>query len=164
LKILSFRGTSEMIHQMAGDLWKAYENTPQEWNGAFADRIVASAVLEILPRDPEHLNGTFSFCRATGLNQARMRLSIAHGCYQSLDAFARTPARAAHHQAIAACARENRIARIEPLKPREPATHGQCPYFRVNGERIGCPFAANQNEDVRAIYQACVDDPAHRAG
>ena len=161
LKIQSFLNTSELVYGMTNDLVQAYEKCPEEWDVDLGDSIVSNAVLDILPRDPEHLNGTFAFCRATGLNQDRMRVSIAHGCFQTLAALARTPKRTAIHHAMTSCLASERMAKVEHLQPRLFDGEGQCPYFRVAAKRIQCPFAQSAKADVRAIYDACVADAAH---
>jgi hypothetical protein len=48
------------------------------------NNIINAAVLPVYPADKDHLNDTFAFCRTPGLDDKRLRLSIADGCFQTM--------------------------------------------------------------------------------
>ncbi len=50
----------------------------------FLNGIVNAAVMPVYPADADHLNGTYEFCAAMGMDRARIRRSIADGCFQTM--------------------------------------------------------------------------------
>ena len=70
--------------------------------------IVNAAILPVFPRDLEHLNGTFQFCKSLGLRKERVRRSIANGCYEMLVQIYNL--RAGSRIAAGACHRSQRRA------------------------------------------------------
>src|SRR5207245_6162818 len=66
-------------------LLDAYDGKePYEGLPKFMDAMVPAAVLKIAPTDRDHINDTFAFCSATGVNKTRVGKSIADGCFQTL--------------------------------------------------------------------------------
>ena len=160
VKVGSFEKTSEIVHTMTERLIKAYEHCPEKVNASFVNSMVSVSVLKVLPQDQDHLNGTFAFCRAMGLDKKRMALSIAHGCFQTLSALVKEPAEGTIvAKSLASCREEERIAKLVRVRqPRVPG-EGQCPFYKVEDEHPQCPF--HGTGEVGAIYTACVEAASH---
>lgn len=162
VKIGSFERTSDLVYRMTGRLLDAYRDQPEAIDACFADSIVPAAVLKIIPEDREHLNGTFEFCRATGLDRDKMRRSIAHGCFQTMSAFsAETKEGSVLEKALSGCAERFRPIRRVASAAKERMNPGECPHFTIEGKGFACPFHGAKDGEVKAVYDSCVADPVH---
>ena len=130
----------------------------------FLNGIVNAAVMPIYPADANHLNGTYEFCAAMGMDRDKIRRSIADGCFQTMLGIAKAQEEVAHsmvNRSVAALTAMGRVPGI--VIDRKPAAkhHGQCPYFRLRSDAgepksIPCPF-----EGMHQIYRVCSEDPVH---
>ena len=129
----------------------------------FLDGAVSATIIHIVPCDKEHINPTFAFCSATGMNPGRVSLSIADGCFQSLAEFyeiyeSEPTTRMAFNK------RESRVQHLELRKSKvEDGTH--CPYFTFHDGDLTCPFSKagpGEGNPVGEIRNVCAGDPVHQ--
>ncbi|MBI1790726.1 MAG: patatin-like phospholipase family protein [Acidobacteria bacterium] len=171
VKLDSFEITSNVVGRLTGQLLDGYASQPlPEQVGAFMDQIVPAAVLKVAPADTDHLNPTFAFCAATGLDPARVRLSIADGCFQtlrSLEGAQRAEPDSMIRRAVDGLG-PDRLPPVSRIQPASTSRDSNCPYFRVAGQPLRCPFVTaaqglgGGKDEVQEIYSTCFDDRAHR--
>jgi hypothetical protein len=118
---------------------------------------VNGAVLPVFPTDAEHLNGTFAFCKSTGMKDERLVLSVADGCYQTFKAFAEADRDVSEGLKQSLSRLQGRVPKISKAESEE-ASAERCPFFRISEEKFQCPFA---KADQKAVYQSCLDDETH---
>ncbi len=125
----------------------------------FLNGIVNGAVMPVYPADADHLNGTYEFCAAMGMDRDKIRRSIADGCFQTMLGIARKQEEGPYSmtgRSIAALTATGRVPRIA-IEREPPAKHyGRCPFFRVGAQSIPCPF-----EGMHGIYRTCSEDLVH---
>jgi hypothetical protein len=115
--------------------------------------IVNAAILPVFPRDTEHLNGTFQFCKSLGLRKERVQRSIANGCFEMLVQIYKLQT---HPESLPGRAiRGTRVPRLTPNGGRPDA--GVCPYFQAGAGDIQCPFHGADD-----IHQVCMQDKTHQ--
>jgi predicted acylesterase/phospholipase RssA len=163
-KIESFRRLSVRTHKSLLEL-VANRRPLEQWLRSLAlpDRVrtlklldgaVDASILKIVPSDDDHVNRTFGFCHATGMNKETVRKSIADGCFQSL-------------LQLQEQAGKPEFAALRPqaeglkFELRANASASECGWFTKNGTPLLCPFAQESGE-VAAIRTACVKDKVHR--
>lgn len=125
----------------------------------FLNGIVNAAVMPVYPADADHLNGTYEFCAAMGMDRDKIRRSIADGCFQTMLGVARAQEEGPYSMAgrsIAALTAMGRVPEIVIERERPVKSYGRCPYFRVDGGSIACPF-----EGMHGIYRTCREDLVH---
>jgi predicted acylesterase/phospholipase RssA len=125
----------------------------------FLNGIVNAAVMPVYPADEDHLNGTYEFCEAMGMDRDKIRRSIADGCFQTMLGVARAQAEGPYSMAgrsVTALTALGRLPEIAVERERRAKNYGRCPYFRVEGQPIPCPF-----EGMHGIYRACREDLVH---
>jgi predicted acylesterase/phospholipase RssA len=130
----------------------------------FLNGIVNAAVMPVYPADAEHLNGTYEFCAAMGMDHDRIRRSIADGCFQTLIGIARAQEEVPHSmtsRSVAALTAMGRVPGIVIEHNPSAKHYGRCPFFRLRTEAedtksIPCPF-----EGMRGIYRTCWEDFVH---
>jgi predicted acylesterase/phospholipase RssA len=163
VKVDSFQGTSEVVYEMTSSLLEAFAPNPQDIDPRFVNSIVPASILKIMPLDTDHLNGTFAFCRALGLTEAKMRASIAHGCFQTLAQFAQgTPNSENLRKSFESLDLIDRIT----WQRETPAASDHCPHFRMRDASKRCPYTyasgdVKRDEAVRKIFEACKNDSVH---
>jgi hypothetical protein len=120
------------------------------------NKSVVAGVVSIMPTSAEHVNPTFAFSRTLGLEQERVAVSIADGCFRTLRELAR------QWRADEPVGRSLRALEAKGVLPtrvelRESKPHdAECPYFNVV-----CPFAAAQTPGCHTVYTSCAADPTH---
>jgi len=125
----------------------------------FLNGIVNAAVMPVYPADADHLNGTYEFCAAMGMDRDKIRRSIADGCFQTMLGIARAQEEGPYSmtgRSIAALTALGRVPEIVIEREQSPKHYGRCPYFRVAGQSIPCPF-----EGMHGIYRTCGEDLVH---
>jgi predicted acylesterase/phospholipase RssA len=130
----------------------------------FLNGIVNAAVMPVYPADAEHLNGTYEFCAAMGMDRDRIRRSIADGCFQTMLGIARAQAEVPHSmtsRSVAALTAMGRVPGIVIEHNPSAKHYGRCPFFRLRTEvedtkSIPCPF-----EGMHGIYRTCREDLVH---
>jgi hypothetical protein len=145
------RKTLEQIQEATG-----YAGTQTEAD--YLDSTVNAAILKIVPTDKDHINPTFAFCRAVGLDVETVQKSIADGCFRSLAAFL-------DHYVTDGTVRPAFEKTNVPglaVTVNGEARPGECPYFHLTGKPLGCPFAAAGEEKVSGIRNVCAQDKAHQ--
>jgi len=171
LKIEAFDRSSRLISQQIGRLLTASASNETFERPDFIDSIVHGAVLKVVPTDSEHINPTFAFSAATGLEARRVETAIADGCFQTLKALAE----AGHSEgqgsvlqrSVLALREAGRIPEVRRCdKDEKPPPRGACPFFTREGETFDCPFVraagfADTPGEVEAIYRVCRRDPQH---
>jgi len=131
---------------------------PSRETERFLAGIVNAAVMPVFPADAEHLNGTYEFCGTMGMDVAKIRRSIADGCFQTLQGVARGQEAGPDSmvgRSLGALTAIGRVPRITFEHGRN-TTGGACPFFRVNGNSVACPFYGHET-----IYEVCVADGVH---
>ena len=124
----------------------------------FLNGIVNAAVMPVYPADADHLNGTYEFCGAMGMDVAKIRRSIADGCFQTMLAIARGQEQGPESMSGRSLGALTAMGRV----PRITFEHGRvesgaaCPFFRVQGQPLPCPFRG-----LDSIYETCGKDPVH---
>ena len=154
LKMKSFEETAGRVDKMTQQLLDASAADPEKVDAEFVNQIISTNVLAVLPEDAGHLNGTFAFCRATGLDHKKMGRSIGHGCFQTLAALAARPGKL--RKSLDACLQEKRLVQLEPLEGKPQPDH--CPHFQAAQKQIICPFTYDATPEVRAIHGLCATD------
>lgn len=124
----------------------------------FLDSTVNAAVLKIVPTDKEHINPTFAFCRAAGLEAETVQKSIADGCFRSLAEFLHSYAT----ETTVRPAFEKTKVPVLAVTVKGEAKAPNCPYFYLAGKPLECPFAAAGKEQVSGIRDICANDKAHQ--
>jgi predicted acylesterase/phospholipase RssA len=125
----------------------------------FLNGIVNAAVMPVYPADADHLNGTYEFCAAMGMDRDKIRRSIADGCFQTMLGVARAQEEGPYSmtgRSIAALTALGRVPEIVVERKASAKHYGRCPYFRVAGQPIPCPF-----EGMHGIYRTCREDLVH---
>jgi predicted acylesterase/phospholipase RssA len=125
----------------------------------FLNGIVNAAVMPVYPADADHLNGTYEFCAAMGMDRDKIRRSIADGCFQTMLGIARAQEEGPYSMTGRSVAALTKLGRVpEIVIERKPAAkhYGRCPFFRVGGQSIPCPF-----EGMHGIYRTCREDLVH---
>jgi len=148
-KIGSFKGASDKVNEILCEILKTWDMSriPRETISNFVDTIdtaVDASIRKIVPIDKDHVNGTFAFCRTTGMNKRRIRRSIADGCFRSLESFA--------------------TEKDVPNLQKRFAPHAkidQCPYFQLANNQLSCPFASAKSPEVSLIRNTCARDCKH---
>jgi predicted acylesterase/phospholipase RssA len=177
-KIRAFELASQRIYGQLQRMRDGADPATGTARARFIDSIVNAAVLPVFPASADHLNGTFAFCRSTGLDRARVSRSIADGCYQMFLALAKEQERAESPETEHAPARlaaktvrvltaRGRVCRVESNVDRT-VTDDLCPYFTRNGDRFQCPFSedgaggdAEKGRLMRSVARACRRDRVH---
>jgi hypothetical protein len=122
---------------------------------------VAGAVVEITPTDAEHINPTFAFCKALGLEGQRVQRSIGDGCFRTLKQFFEDP-----HVRLRLRETEHEVGLIpRAQRLNKKAETDRCPYFTINGAHFRCPFtqtSRHTNVEARSVYEICRRDVAHQ--
>jgi predicted acylesterase/phospholipase RssA len=125
----------------------------------YLNGIVNAAVMPVYPADADHLNGTYEFCAAMGMDRDRIRRSIADGCFQTMLGVARAQEEGPYSmtgRSIAALTKLGRVPEIVMERERSAKHYGRCPFFRIGGQSIPCPF-----EGMHGIYRTCGEDLVH---
>lgn len=167
VKIRAFERASERVDRQIHVLLEAWRASGTSPNPRLVHGAVNAAVLPVFPADEHHLNGTFAFCASTGLDSARVRQSIADGCYQTLTALARSSSGTdLLSRALRGLRRRGRVRRLVRM-PFVDARPDECPFFAREGAPFTCPFAetptgANGDQSALGVRKACVGDRAHR--
>ena len=165
VKLHSFCQSSELVDLQVERYLRAFADHQDEVDAPFVNRIVPNCVLPILPTDPDHLNGTFAFSRATGLAPARVELSIADGCFRTLLELSDTPAGqrpASLHTALTRARAVGLVANITRVPtPVNEAGSPRCPYFRLDGAAFDCHFTQGSSA-LPEIHRRCSADPLHQ--
>lgn len=160
-KIYGMERTCRQIDKQLGRV--SAESRPGDANvpadrEQFLNGIVNAAVLPVYPADAGHLNGTYEFCGTMGMDVAKIRRSIADGCFQTMLAIAQGQEQGPDSMAgrsLGALTAMGRVPRITFERGR--ANHdGACPFFRVQGQLLRCPF-----HGIEKIYETCGEDPVH---
>jgi len=161
-KIYGMERASNQIDRQLGQL-RAEEHPddaalPKEQE-EFLNGITNAAVMPVYPADANHLNGTYEFCAATGMDPDKIRRSIADGCFQTMLGIARAQGEGPYSmtgRSIAALTALGRVPEIM-IERKPPAKHyGLCPFFKVGAQSIPCPF-----EGMHGIYRTCREDLVH---
>ncbi len=161
-KIYGMERASQKIDRQLGQLLTDANPADSALTGEqenFLNGIVNAAVLPVYPADQEHLNGTYEFCSAMGMDREKIRRSIADGCFQTMLGIARGQEQGPYSmtgRSIAILTAAGRVPRIVVEKLRAPKDYGRCPYFKVDGQSIPCPF-----EGMHGIYGTCREDLVH---
>jgi predicted acylesterase/phospholipase RssA len=122
------------------------------------NKSVVAGVVSIMPTSAEHVNPTFAFSRTLGLEQKRVAVSIADGCFRTLRELA-GQWRMNELAGRSLRALEAKGVLTTRVEVRETAHQDpECPYFKVT-----CPFRAGQTAGCRSVYEACAADPTHQA-
>ncbi len=157
VKVRAFELSSELVARQIDDLvatrGRRQPLSPEQ--GRLVDGIVNAAVLAVFPASREHLNGTFAFCRALGLQEGRVHASIANGCYQTLHGLGPGAGR----NALASRALEGLgVVPLTKLADSAARRAGACWHFaRVEGA-LECPFAGQGGSRGSAsVHAACRD-------
>jgi predicted acylesterase/phospholipase RssA len=161
-KIYGMERTSIQLDRQLGQLRADAEpgdaGLPKEQE-EYLNGIVNAAVMPVYPADADHLNGTYEFCAAMGMDREKIRRSIADGCFQTMLGIAKAQEEGPYSmtgRSIAALTTLGRVPEIV-IQRKPPAKHyGRCPYFKVAGQSIPCPF-----EGVHGIYRTCREDLVH---
>jgi len=125
----------------------------------FLNGIVNAAVMPVYPADADHLNGTYEFCAAMGMDRDKIRRSIADGCFQTMLGIARAQEEVPHSmisRSVAALTAMGRVPVIAIEKKQPVKAYGLCPFFKVGSQSIPCPF-----EGMHGIYRTCREDLVH---
>ncbi|MGA3204805.1 MAG: patatin-like phospholipase family protein [Bryobacteraceae bacterium] len=125
----------------------------------FLNGIVNAAVMPVYPADADHLNGTYEFCAATGMDRDKIRRSIADGCFQTMFGIARAQEEVPHSmisRSVATLTAAGRLPGIVIVKKQPGKSYGLCPFFKVGSKSIPCPF-----EGMHGIYRTCREDFVH---
>jgi predicted acylesterase/phospholipase RssA len=161
-KIYGMERASGGIDRQLGQLREEAETgdaaLPKEQE-EFLNGIVNAAVMPVYPADADHLNGTYEFCAAMGMDRDRIRRSIADGCFQTMLGIARAQEEGPYSmtgRSIAALTRLGRVPEIVKERKQSGKHYGRCPFFRVEGQPIPCPF-----EGMHGIYRTCREDLVH---
>jgi hypothetical protein len=121
------------------------------------NKSVVAGVVSIMPTSAEHVNPTFAFSRTLGLEQKRVAVSIADGCFRTLRELA-GQWRMNELAGRSLRALEAKGVLTTRVEVRETAHQDpECPYFKVT-----CPFRAAQTAGCRSVYEACAADPTHQ--
>src|SRR5262245_10188965 len=161
VKIRSFELASQRIYSQL----MRYEATPHACVDG-VDEFVNAGVMPVFPASRDHLNGTFSFCASAGLAPARVRKSIADGCFQTFMEISRQ--QVAYEQArhenrerepemLAAKSVSGLVRPIRVLSEAGP-DRDSCPFFVSAGKTFECPFSGRSSTDkseanrMRAIF------------
>ena len=166
VKSEAFAESSERVGLQIDELLQHPPSASKEFV-EFADSIVPAGVLQIVPTDKDHINGTFSFCRSVGMDKMRVQRSIADGCFQTLRAIALV--QLGQHvgptlnRSVAGLTTEDRIPGITLTEPHECIEDNQCPFYSVAGTRLLCPFRDDRikDEGVRKVRDVCANDVDH---
>jgi hypothetical protein len=166
-KIYGMERTSHQIDRQLGQLRAealgSDAQLPKEQE-EFLNGIVNAAVMPVYPADADHLNGTYEFCTAMGMDRDKIRRSIADGCFQTMLGVAKAQEEVPHsmvNRSIAALTAAGRVPGLV-IQHHPPAKNrGLCPFFLLRtadgGTRpIPCPF-----EGMHGIYRACREDLVH---
>jgi predicted acylesterase/phospholipase RssA len=161
-KIYGMERASNQIDRQMGQLREEADPCdaalPQEQE-EFLNGIVNAAVMPVYPADANHLNGTYEFCAAMGMDRDKIRRSIADGCFQTMLGIARAQEEGPYSMAgrsIAALTAMGRVPGIAMARKRAAKHYGQCPFFIVDSQPIPCPF-----EGMHGIYRTCREDLVH---
>lgn len=125
----------------------------------FLNGVINAAIMPVYPADADHLNGTYEFCAAMGMDREKIRRSIADGCFQTMLGIARTQEEGPYSmtgRSIAALTAMGRMPEITIEKKRPANNYGRCPFFKVGSQSIPCPF-----EGMHGIYRTCREDLVH---
>lgn len=178
LKIASFELGSRVVDRQVGELLELGdgEDARDFLDQDLVDGFVSSAVLPVIPKDPDHLNPTFACSRSLGLDPQRVSRAIAHGCFQTFATLAaKQPTElelqrdepieevlkrclAGLQTSVAPELDKPRLPRVirRDQKLRRSKSKGVCPFFqlawrskegREDKKSFACPF-------VRAAEQA----------
>ena len=165
VKSKAFAESSERVGLQIDELLQHPPSASKEYV-EFVDSIVPAGVLQIVPTDKDHINGTFSFCRSVGMDKVRVQRSIADGCFQTMRAIALV--QLGQHvgptlnRSVAGLT-PRRIPEITVTEPHECIEDKQCPFYSVAGTRLVCPFRDDRITDagVRKVRDVCANDWDH---
>jgi len=177
VKIRAFQNASATVDRQLGRLLavtgrSASEPLPEEIE--FLKGAVNAAVLPVFPTDLDHLNPTFAFCRTLGLDPARVELSVADGCFRTLEALRVQPGQESSAAPVAKSLRALRRASQVPgwnqkaplpiVEERLSSLRGSddCPFFTIDRQTLVCPFTKKLGEVGRQTFSRCRKDPTHR--
>lgn len=167
VKIRAFEGASQRVHAQVERLLKASPRGLSAGKTAFIDEIVDLIVLPVFPASRAHLNGTFAFSRSMGLEEDRVRRSIADGCFQTLRQVS-SPLNVLDSGTQESLADLRQAGRIPEIvrKPQPRPTKAEstaiCPFFKKGGEDIVCPFARKaEGTDLSQVQAICRKDARH---
>lgn len=157
------RQIDRQLGQLRADALPADAELPRAQE-EFLNRIVNAAVMPVYPADAEHLNGTYEFCAAMGMDRDRIRRSIADGCFQTMLGIARAQQQVSGSmtsRSVAALTAMGRVPGIVIEHHPSAKHYGRCPFFRLRTEEadtksIPCPF-----EGMHGIYRTCREDFVH---
>ena len=166
-KIYGMERVSRQIDRQLGQLREEAGPGDAELPGAqeqFLNGIVNAAVMPVYPADADHLNGTYEFCAAMGMDRGRIRRSIADGCFQTMLGIARAQEEVPHSmtsRSVTALTAMGRVPGIVIEHNPSAKHYGRCPFFRLRTEAedtrsIPCPF-----EGMHGIYRTCREDLVH---
>ena len=151
-------GVDRQLGQLREEAADGDASVPREQE-EFLNGIVNAAVMPVYPADADHLNGTYEFCAAMGMDRDKIRRSIADGCFQTMLGVARAQEEGPYSmtgRSIAALTALGRVPEIVIERKPSAKHYGQCPFFRVAGQSIPCPF-----EGMHGIYRTCRQDLVH---
>ncbi len=157
------RRIDRQLGQLRADAVPGDRELPEKQE-SFLSGIVNAAVMPVYPADAEHLNGTYEFCAAMGMDHGRIRRSIADGCFQTMLGIARAQEEVPHSmvsRSVAALTAMGRVPGIAIAYNASAKHYGRCPFFRLRTEEGGtrsipCPF-----EGMQGIYRTCREDLVH---
>ena len=86
-KVKTFLSGAKKVQQALEEIGSAKDLELTDNDAGYLETTVNGAILKIDPTDRNHINGTFAFCRSTGMKVGTIQNSIADGCFQSLGAF-----------------------------------------------------------------------------
>lgn len=155
--------TDRQLSQLRAEALPGDAELPPE-HETFLNGIVNAAVMPVYPADEEHLNGTYEFCSAVGMDREKIRRSIADGCFQTMLGIARTQEEVPRSMVSRSITTLTAMGRMPGIvMDRKPSAkhYGRCPFFRLRTEvgdtkSIPCPF-----EGMHGIYRTCSEDPVH---
>ena len=161
----SSRKIDRQIAQLRAEAEPGDAALPREQE-QFLNGLVNAAVMPVYPADEDHLNGTYEFCAAMGMDRDRIRRSIADGCFQTMLGIAKAQEEVPHSmtsRSVAALTAMGRVPGIVIDYKPQAKRYGRCPFFRLRTEAedtksIECPF-----EGMHGIYGTCREDLVHIA-
>ncbi len=160
-KVKSFTNSSAYIQRTLSEIVLAHSQKPTSIdvrNLSLLDGAVNAQVMNILPTDANHINPTFAFCRSTGFEKDKVRLSIADGCFQSLFQFQTLNGQRNLDKVL-----ERSIVPLLQVDARPDIAAPDCPWFKTAQGPLPCPFADAANSgDVQEIRTVCKNDAKHQ--
>ena len=158
-------GVERAAQKVDRQLAKAISGPPKQVSAdseKFLNGIVNGAILPVYPTDEEHLNGTFEFCSSLGLKRAKVRRSIADGCFQTMLELHNNQKNPKNDLLARGLKAANRLAQLRPGKPTKAP--GLCPYFQTTAGAIKCPFDDQSalDDEKSGVHDVCIADRTHK--